>query len=649
MSAAQLTATLRGIFDEDNELSELPTRSSRWAAWSFFYGWLVLAFLILSGCATPVGVKQVDPQTVHRELTGNVLSSGELSEQTRVVLNRRSLTTLFKEDPGEAIAQLHTRYVTGGNADDLSALVETCFLHAESSANREFYLASAVYAYALLFPENQEEEPSPYDPRFRLACDIYNRSITSAFKTDTGSTVALRGGSFYLPFGYIEIKFDSSSLFWNNRVLVHFQPVAELQVRGLTNRYRWSGIGAPLSARAASFSGQASASELIADDVQVPITALLRIPEPRKQITGKKLHGILEIYDVSVPKSVDIGSRKVPLEVESTASLAVMLAESPVWQMELLGFFRSILNMKGSSQLRALRPYQRGLIPVVMVHGTASSPGRWAEMVNELQNDPIIQQHFQFWFFGYDTGNPIAYSASLLRESLTQAVREFDPRGEDPALHRMVVMGHSQGGLLTKMTVVDSGDKLWNFISKKPMDELDLRDSTRTLLRKSLFVKPLPFVRSVIFIATPHRGSFIAGWRPSQWITRFIKLPTNILLGLADLLRQHSLTFVSTGRIPTSVRDMTPGNAFLEILGELPIAPGVSAHSIIAVKEGMPVDHGHDGVVAYQSAHLADVESEHVVRSAHSCQGHPHTIAEVRRILLEQLQGKRGRLSERSR
>lgn len=607
---------------------------------TLFPSWLLVVCLIALGCATPVGVKRVDPQTVHRKLTANVLSTGKLSERTQVVLNQNDLAEMFRKHPEEAVSQLHTQYVSGtGDADDLSALAEMCFLYAEGSGKREYYLASAIYAYAFLFPENQKDIPSPYDPRFRLACDLYNRSITLAFRAKDHSTVELRGGNFYLPFGYIEIGFDKTSLFWNKRVLVHFQPVADLEVRGLTNRYRWPGIGAPLSARALPLSKEDRISGFVAPDVQVPITALLRIPEPRKQITQRKLHATLEIYDVSVPESVAIGSREVPLEVESTASLAAMLAESPVWQTELAGFFKSILRQKGTSQLRALRPYQPGLIPVVMIHGTASSAGRWAEMVNELGNDPLIHGHFQFWFFAYDTGNPIAYSASLLRESLTDAVTEFDPQDKDPALHRMVVMGHSQGGLLAKMTVIDTGDKLWNNISKTPIDQMKLEASTRELLEESLFLKPLPFVRCVIFVATPHRGSFVAGWRPSQWITKLIKMPTNILYGVSDLLQQNqsALAFAATGKIPTSVDNMTPGNPFIKTLAGIPITPDVSVHSIIAVKEGMPVEQGDDGVVKYQSAHLQDAESEYVVRSGHSCQANPHTIAEVRRILLEQL------------
>ena len=46
----------------------------------------LLALLLAAGCATPIGVERADPQSVHRELTGNVLSTGELSDFTQNVL-----------------------------------------------------------------------------------------------------------------------------------------------------------------------------------------------------------------------------------------------------------------------------------------------------------------------------------------------------------------------------------------------------------------------------------------------------------------------------------------------------------------------------------------------------------------------------------
>jgi hypothetical protein len=69
-------------------------------------------------------------------------------------------------------------------------------------------------------------------------------------------------------------------------------------------------------------------------------------------------------------------------------------------------------------------------------------------------------------------------------------------------------------------------------------------------------------------------------------------------------------------------------------LAPLPLAQGVSGHSIIAVKDEGPLEEGSDGVVKYTSAHLDGLDSEFIVRSGHSSQSNPHTIGEVRRILL---------------
>ena len=71
-------------------------------------------------------------------------------------------------------------------------------------------------------------------------------------------------------------------------------------------------------------------------------------------------------------------------------------------------------------------------------------------------------------------------------------------------------------------------------------------------------------------------------------------------------------------------------------LANIPLPPGVKGNSIIAVKNpGDPKELWNDGVVEYSSAHLDGMESEFIVHSGHSCQGHPLTIEEVRRILIE--------------
>ncbi len=156
-------------------------------------------------------------------------------------------------------------------------------------------------------------------------------------------------------------------------------------------------------------------------------------------------------------------------------------------------------------------------------------------------------------------------------------------------------------------------------------------------MTRGLIFKPLPFVKEVIFIATPHRGSYqalglfgdLASWLVNM-PGRFAKLSFDIL----TLQRQGAFLGPFTS-IPTSITNMNPNNRFIRALSAIPIADGVVAHSIIAVQQDGPPEKGDDGVVKYTSAHIDGVASEKIVRSTHSTQGHPETIQEVKRILFE--------------
>jgi hypothetical protein len=137
----------------------------------------------------------------------------------------------------------------------------------------------------------------------------------------------------------------------------------------------------------------------------------------------------------------------------------------------------------------------------------------------------------------------------------------------------------------------------------------------------------------VIFIATPHRGSFVAGRKMIANVTRqLLSLPLTLTGVAADLARNRDV-LRSDIVVPSAVDNMSPRNQFIKTLQDIPVAPAVKTHSIIAVDGSGAVEQGDDGVVQYSSAHIAGVESELVVRSPHSCQGRPDTVEEVRRIL----------------
>lgn len=597
---------------------------------------LAVGTLLATGCSAPVGVKRLSPQDQHRQLASNALTADAPSDAAQIVLRRYNLAATYEDQPALALTTLRAAtFGYGGGGDELFALAELSYRYAEQIDSREYALAAALYAYAFLFPADPALRPPPVDARYRWAADIYAAGLTKALTGPRGRTMHLRGGAYPLPWGTAEVSFDARETEWSGRTLSDFVTTAQYQVHGLNNRYRQAGIGVPLAAKPLP-TDQTDGDDLVSEEVRVPATAVLRFDDPRRQIGADTIHADLDVYAVDERDTVDIDGVPVPLEIDRSATLAVSLAEVGFWRQELSAFLGDAIGTRRAARLFAREPYHPGRIPVVMVHGTNSSPGRWADMVNDLENDPRIRRRYQFWFFSYDSGNPIAYSAMLLRRALTAALAHLDPDDRDPCLRQMVVMGHSQGGLLTKMTVVDAGDAFWKNVSANPFDQATLSPNTRALITEALFVRPLPFVRRVIFVSTPHRGSYLASYElVGRLAARLISMPRDVLSVSTELIADPSTRAMKMQRIPTSLDNMSPTQPFIKTLAGLPIAPGVNAHSIIPVLGDGALDDEVDGVVAYKSAHIDGVDSEVVIHhSGHSTQSDPRTIDEVRRILL---------------
>ena len=389
--------------------------------------------------------------------------------------------------------------------------------------------------------------------------------------------------------------------------LTDFVQAAEFDVRGLRNRYRWPGIGAPLIAATEPLKGVIVPEySRIPPKIRVAATAFLRIDNVEEGIEAGKVTANLELYTTGEATSVDIGGRTVPLEYELSSAMAYTLEGSQVYRFELRGLFSgdfSLIGKKARYQdgIFLMEPYRPGRIPVIFIHGTASSPARWAEMFNELSNDPVLWGNYQFWLFTYNTGNPITYSAGILADGLRKTVDEMDPEGKDPALRRMVVIGHSQGGLLTKLTTVDSGLKFWT--TALPFDEVNASAETKEILRRSVFFKPVPSVKRVVFIATPHGGSFVAGGWIGRLTSKFISLPFRLADTMKEVITMNpqlkAVRFIKDA--PRSTDNMDPKSPFIKNLSSMPIAEGITAHSIIAVKNPKePKDRWNDGVVEIQ-------------------------------------------------
>jgi hypothetical protein len=664
---------------------------------------IVIALLMLGSliaCATPVGVEKVDIGSVRETLTANAISANEPSIASRQVLLRLGLGESFRSDPEGALEELHDLTMQEMVGDRLFALAEFSYLHAvalqrtcrrvpmeqrrrrtfqgrnapprpECERARSYNVAASIYAFAFLFPEDADQRPSPFDPRLRVSVDIYNLAMTSAIAPMRGEvTTGEFSYSFHL--GTLDLVLGPEEIRIGDRRLRDLVPAAQLSVRGLRNRYRNPGIGAPFVASAVHQEGAKVPlrSARVPDRVTVPITILVRYENVEDGLRTGSMRGRFEVYTESEVSEVEIAGQRVPLEYETTSALAYGLGRSRLWDFEIAAFRRGDLlrprkELLTEDGLLMLEPYRPGRIPIVLVHGTASSPARWAEMLNEFQSDPIIRARYQFWFFIYATGNPVLYSASLLRQALRETISDLDPEGHDEALRRMVVIGHSQGGLLTRLQVVSSGTRFWDNLSDTPLEELEIEPETRERLENSFFFERQDFIERVIFIATPHGGSFFADSRWGNLASRLVRAPAELVNQSVDLARagvdlvelavDSSRGFFGLfsrqdesaslerrlKRLPSSVDNMQRNSPFTTTLQTIPIEPPVRAHSIIPVLSGPPPEGQDDGVVAYSSARLEEAQSEFIVfRSGHSTQAHPDTIQETRRILLEHLDAR---------
>jgi pimeloyl-ACP methyl ester carboxylesterase len=577
-----------------------------------------------------------------RNLHQNALNSGQCSQDTLVVLRRYNLEEPFQQDPAGTLKQLHDITCTDERRDVLYALSELSYANAERLRRsvkrgepqqaRDYYFTLAIYAYLYLFGESREVPSSPYDLRIREACDFYNRGLALGLiaSMNTNAVVELASGPRQTPPGRVEVQFTQPGFQWSMDHVEKFYSADEFAIRGLTTRNRNSGLGAPLIV--------AGETRNATTALRTPATVFLRVTGDARAWRAGQMTAALELYSTVDATNVQVNGKPVPLQTDTTAPIAQGLDDSAVWNVGMAQFFSG--NLRTKTGIRRSQPYSPGRIPVVFVHGTASSPVWWAEMWNTLNADPVLREHYQFWAFNYASGSPVTYTAGILRSNLMAQVKELDPEGKDSALREMVIIGHSQGGLLAKLTATDTGDKLWRLVSDKSIDQLDADPQTRELLRSNFFFKPLPCVKRVVLIATPHRGSYANSRFVQSILNRFMELNRDLVSASARLLTlQNQIRLPKSVRegVPTSLSGMATDNPFMITLADIPVAPGIKCNSIIAIKGDDQPPNGADGVVKYTSAHVDYAESEFIVHSGHSCQGNPLAIEEFRRILIKHL------------
>ena len=506
----------------------------------------------------------------------------------------------------------------------------------------DFYLDAVGYAGRALEDSSWEEGGIPSQTRAEMAQELSNASTARFFRLTSGRSMRLdESWRAALAARGVHVTIRRDEAVWDPESFDVLRFSADFAVDGLDNQHSVDGLGVPLIAvrrpRWKDLFRREGPEKFLMPRQVYAATAVLRVTRPRDARTGLGPEAILELHDPLRYRRFTLAAgRTAPLAADFTTPLAYHLARSPLPLLEQVGLLQPQW-LERLAGLYMLHPYQPGKIPVVLVHGVWSSPRAWIQALNDLRGDPAIRDRYQFWIFLYPTGNPVTASAATLRKALTEVRQTMDPRGTDPALDQMVLVGHSMGGLLVKMMLQDSGEALWDLVGTRPFAELRATPEQRDLLERLYFFKPLPFVRRVVFISTPHRGSELGDQFIGRMVDRLIRLPSSVRTTYKSLLKQNSADFFAASMrdgLPTSVDNLSRDNPLLMTLQRLPFAAGVPYHSIIGQKEPGPVEDGSDGIVPYVSAHLDGAASELVVPANHSAQDQPDAIREMGRILM---------------
>ncbi len=420
-------------------------------------------------------------------------------------------------------------------------------------------------------------------------------------------------------------------------------PAADVDIDNLEERFTVPGVGVPLVGVVPAHKvGRAQVLEPLFNirtrGTVATLTALLEFPKdggkPWLRLIPRHRH-----------ERVNVGRMNYPLAGDFSAPVEVYWNLTRVKEGRMLGLLRP-QELRDVSGLSCMEAYNPDRIPVILTHGLMSSAGTFDKLVNRLLSDPEIRRHYQFWYFNYPTGVAWTVSAASYREALADVRRRVDPKGRNRNWDRMVVVGHSMGGLITRYSQCLEPWKLLANNSSLPRRSeryLDARYVDESIpvpayekLRKDYFFRPVQ-AGMVVYLATPHRGAPMARYRLVEALMKLVRLPENILDEIVSLatLQEDSIVFNPSEMTAwfTSVNQLSPDSYSIRGLQGLAVRQ-VPTHSVIGNRgrNDQPLARSSDGIVPYWSSHIP-WGSECIVPSDHSVQDAKETAAELNRLL----------------
>lgn len=651
-----------------------------------------LLIATLGGCAIlrefqpAVALEAMTPGEYIALQRGDILTSGQLSAYTAQAIRITGLDQGECAAPSPACIEAIASAPGLGDELQLSTLAELWLQQAislEGAASGQAgqdlrlqaWMETVRHAWAYLFFTGRAPGERAFEDRQTQVRDWYNYAVQEASTllfeenmvdlAEGADSADVLAGSMQRAGWTFHVNLDHVRLADNGGPPRELLPAASLSFTGLRSVWRRDGFGAELVAVMDDAARPATAApepeETDSPRRRPPPPAWSEMPSPGITVLFRfegaqpgeapQLATVLEadevlveVHDPYASDSIVVNGQRVPLAANFTAGYGLWLARSGFNRESL----RTLLGREDGidrPHLYLMQPYDPQRRIVLMLHGLASSPEAWVNLANEIQGDEALRREFQIWQVYYPTNVPVVLNHAAIRGLVTDALNHFDPQRSAPASHDIVLIGHSMGGLISRLLVSSADEALWEwFMTGREIDPARMQ-RIRPRLDPMLRFEPFPGIGRAVFIATPHRGTEVAGNRLGRWVSRLVRLPLTLVEELGEALQGVSGAHAtdgsdpSPGRLSNSIDNLDRNDPFVRAAANLPMAPGLPYHSIIARADpSVPLAQSDDGLVPYQSAHLPGAVSEQVITSGHSVQQTAPAIQEIRRILHLDLQ-----------
>ncbi len=266
-------------------------------------------------------------------------------------------------------------------------------------------------------------------------------------------------------------------------------------------RYVTPGLGISLVAIQPRCSDRAVCRLLPQEGVSRPLTAWVEQDAdgtPRLVVTDPVLHPDIAVADRHIVLASDVTAPLVALYDKSR------LNRLAVW--DLLGG----AELTAHEGLYLLEDYDPNKTPIIMLHGLGRSPLIWARLTNMIFGSPELHARYQVWHVVYPTSTPILLDRLRVQQFLDVGWRMLDPSGTSPARQNIVLIGHSLGGVISRLLTANSGEVAWNAIFDEPVTALSGNPADIATVNDIFHFTAYPGVGRAIFLAAPHKGSPVA-------------------------------------------------------------------------------------------------------------------------------------------